>query len=89
MKKIMKITAVATVGVLGLAACGDVSGDELRDSLVDQGMEEAAAQCVVDYMEENLTEDEFQAAAKADEVDDISEEAFGVVTDAIIECEAF
>ncbi len=89
MRKVITITALASIGVLGLAACGDVSADELRDSLIEEGVDEDAAQCVVDYMEENLTEEEFQNAAKADEPDDISEETLGVMLDATLECEAF
>ena len=87
MKNIIKITAVATVGILGLAACGDVSGDELRDSLIDDGMGPEAAQCVVDFMEDNMSEDDFQDAATADTAEEMSEEAFGVVTEALVECD--
>ena len=85
----MTITAFATVGALGFAACGDVSSDELRDSLIDEGASEESAQCVVDYMEDNLSEDDFQEAAQADDPEDVSAETLDVMLEALTTCEAF
>ncbi len=84
---IISITAIAAT--LGLSACGDVSSDDLVEALVDQGMEQETAECVTEYLEDNLSEDEFQAAAKADTADELTSETIEVLTEAAAECQAF
>mgnify|MGYP001796676023 CR=1 FL=1 len=66
----LAVTAVtvATASALTLAACGgDVSADELREALVDQGMSTQLADCVVSDLDAKLDDDDFQTVATADE----------------------
>ena len=85
-----KIIAPLALAALSLSACGlnDVSKDDLRDTLTDDGIDEATANCVVDDLESQLSSDEFQEVAKADtfeEIDaDLATRAEAIITACIV-----
>lgn len=86
-----KIIATAVAAGVIAAACGaEVSPEQLRKSLIDQGIDTELATCVVDDLEANLSEDDFNTIATADEslsgVDDkLASRVFDTIADCSLE----
>ena len=89
MKHVVTSAAFVTIGALGIAACGGVSTESFRESLVSEGANDDAAQCVVDYLEDNLSESDFEVAMMATGPDGISQEMLPVLLEAFTDCDAF
>ena len=88
MKRIVTITAVAFS--LGLAACGsdgESAADIIRDRGIEQGLDEDKAQCVGDYLEDNLSDDELQAAADTTDANTLDADTLAVVNESLVACE--
>lgn len=83
-----KIIATLAIGTLALTACGltSVSADDLRDQLIEDGITESVADCIVDTLEEELTDDEFQEVATADTLEEIDADLGARATATIEAC---
>mgnify|MGYP001794514068 CR=1 FL=1 len=86
----LRSVSIAAIGGLSLAACGltDVSADDLRDKLVEDGIPEDTADCIVERLEAELSDDDFQTVAKADVGDEVDPELDQQAEDIINECVA-
>lgn len=83
-----KIIATLAIGTIAISACGlnSVSGDELRDQLVEDGIAENVADCIVDNLEAELSDDEFQDVATADTLEEIDADLGARATATIEAC---
>lgn len=82
-----RIIPLAVAATALVACAGDVSPGELKDALVDQGIEDSLAQCIVDDLEQELTPEEFTTLARADEdLSDVSEELQATLTETVTDC---
>ena len=83
-----RIIATLAVGTITLSACGlgSVSADELRDQLIEDGIDENVADCIVDTLEAELSDDEFQDVATADTLEEIDADLGARATATIESC---
>ncbi|MFK8022779.1 MAG: hypothetical protein AB8G26_02340 [Ilumatobacter sp.] len=86
-----KLIATIAISTIAVSACGltTVSKQDLRDQLVEDGIPAEMADCVVDELDEQLTDDEFQEVAKADDIaevdSDLGDRAFDIVSNCALD----
>lgn len=90
MKRSIAIVALTTLTAGGLAACGgddEVTPDQLKSALTAQGIDDELADCIVADLERDLSSEDFNTVARADEeFTGVDQELVEQVFETITEC---
>ena len=87
MRKLAFIAVAAfTIGLAATGCSSTYSRDETIDNLVEEGLTEEQANCVVDTLEDEVGTDELDKAVNQDDSEDLSPEIQAALTTAVSDC---
>ena len=87
MRKLAFIAVAAfTIGLAATGCSNTYSRDETIDNLVEEGLTEEQANCVVDTLEDEVGTEELDKAVNQDDSEDLSPEIQAALTTAVSDC---